>query len=89
MTYEVKSGAAPHTCWDDPQWDGCVSDDCLGCKEAVANPCEYCGYGHAFTTHNPEAHDENGDPLIATMVFDPDLSETWVWVNSPHIYPAA
>jgi hypothetical protein len=62
-----RSFAKKHTCWDNPQWDGQLTDGCEGCEQAEQYPCEYCGYGHAFTTHNPEAHGMNGDPLIHQM----------------------
>jgi len=52
-----------HTCWNDKSWDGLLADGCEGCKQAMEYPCEYCGYGHAFTTHNGELHAEEGDPL--------------------------
>lgn len=50
-----------HTCWNRPDFDGTVTPECDGCLVAAANPCEWCGYGHVFPTHNPIAHYENGD----------------------------
>ena len=53
-----------HTCWDDPRHDGTISEQipCGGCMLALRNPCQWCGYGHVFPTHNPLAHIENGQP---------------------------
>lgn len=81
-TYEIKPHAATHTCWDDPKWDGCMVEGCLGCDEAEKNPCRYCGYGHVFTTHNPDPHYEGGDPSIEAD----ELKITQEWFDSPHLY---
>jgi hypothetical protein len=70
--------AAPHTCWDDPTWDGLLRDSCAGCDQAVAHPCQWCGYGHAFTTHSDVAHAENGDTNVPAEPTD-------AWHNSPHV----
>jgi len=80
MSYTIKPDAKIHTCWEDPQWDGLMvaARDCAGCAEAGLNKCEWCGYGHMFTTHNDLAHDENGDPDV------PD-DPTGSWHDSPHV----
>lgn len=78
--------AAPHTCWDAPDWDGQLSapGECAGCDEAVQHPCSYCGYGHVFTTHNDLAHAENGDTFEgAPRRPDGELADAWF--NNPHI----
>lgn len=54
----------PHTCWEDPLWDGALTDGCAGCEAAMRHPCEWCGYGQVFTTHNPLAHADNGDTSV-------------------------
>ena len=75
--YTVMSDAKTHTCWDAPEWDGVLNPDtCEGCREALQHPCDYCGYGEVFTTHNDLAHGEGGDTLN-------DGSDAWY--NSPHI----
>lgn len=56
-----------HTCWDTPEWDGQMQDNCKGCDQAAKYPCEFCGYGEVFTTHNSMAHIENGDQIAITM----------------------
>lgn len=77
MAYTVMAGAKRHTCWDSPDFDGIIDPDtCDGCQEAQQYPCDYCGYGHLFTTHNDLAHGENGD----TFIDDSDE-----WCDSPHI----
>jgi hypothetical protein len=70
---------AAHTCWADPNWDGTLAAEgkCAGCDEAAAHPCEFCGYGDVFTTHNDEAHLEGGDPTMPALLTDE-------WFNSPH-----
>ena len=80
-TYGLHPSPAEHSCWDDPQWDGTLSKEgaCKGCDQAVVYPCRYCGYGRAFTTHNPEAHVENGDEFATSDAPDE-------WVDAPHLY---
>ena len=82
MSYTVKRDGSPHTCWDDGEWDGTLWDGCPGCNEARQYPCEFCGYGHVFTTHNPEAHEDYGDPDIPDLSGDAN-DEWWMF---PHIY---
>lgn len=77
--YRVAETAARHTCWDIPMWDGTMQADCLGCAEARANPCRFCGYGHVFTTHNDEPHHAGGDLLIP-------IPPTDEWYSHPHLY---
>jgi hypothetical protein len=77
--YTVKDTAEQHTCWSDPNWDGTMQNGCKGCDEAEAHKCEFCGYGHLFTTHNDLAHSDNGDSLVPV---DP----TNEWHDHPHIY---
>ncbi len=36
--------------------------DCPLCEEIAKFPCQWCGYGAMFYTHNLLAHNENGDP---------------------------
>lgn len=78
--YKVSATAALHTCWASDEWDGtlCSPGECDGCDEAAEHPCAHCGYGHAFTTHNPEPHVYSGDTLT-----DADNGQ---WCNSPHLY---
>lgn len=78
--YKTAPNPASHTCWASPTWDGtlCAPGECAGCDEANEHPCEYCGYGHVFTTHNPEPHVYSGDALT-----DEDSDQ---WRNSPHLY---
>ena len=77
--YVVMPNAAQHTCWDKLGWDGgLVQDDCMGCKQAAEHPCQWCGYGEAFTIHNDEAHSENGDMNVPE-------EPTEEWYNSPHL----
>jgi hypothetical protein len=63
---------AKHTCWDSPEWEGTMLHGCPGCDVAEAHPCDYCGYGHIFTTHNYLAHleDEPSDPIAWSMTED-------------------
>lgn len=77
--YTIMPNAAAHTCWDHPDWDGCMRDDCAGCDEAAEHPCRFCGYGAVFTTHSDLAHAENGDPDVPDRPTDE-------WHDSPHIY---
>lgn len=90
-------GAAPHTCWDAPGWDGTISavGECSGCEQAAAHPCRWCGYGHVFTTHNPDAHldpdDGVVDPLVPEAVFgagaDPATRAIVdAWLCGAHLY---
>lgn len=73
--------AAPHTCFAHPDFEGVLMDDCAGCRQAAENPCRWCGYGGAFTTHAPEAHSGNGDPNVTDInAFGDD------WCDVPHIY---
>lgn len=83
MAYIVSKGAEKHTCWDAPDWDGTMAapGECVGCDQAAAHPCNFCGYGEVFTTHNVLAHSENGDTQVPD---DPTDS----WYGSPHIYTA-
>lgn len=76
--YVVLHGAAQHICWDLPTDDGTLMEPgrCPGCDEARLHPCEFCGYGRAFPTHNPEAHEGNGDPQV---------KDTDRWLASPHV----
>lgn len=67
-----------HTCWNDPDWQGTLTDGCAGCDQAARYPCRWCGYGHAFTTHNDVAHAENGDPNVPALPSDE-------WHDSPHV----
>lgn len=78
--YKLAPTAARHTCWNDAQSDGSISAPgvCAGCDEAAEHPCEYCGYGEVFTTHNPERHLSSGDTLTE------DDSDQWR--SSPHLY---
>jgi hypothetical protein len=80
--YTVPENAVPHTCWDDPDWDGSLTEGCLGCAEAKQHPCSWCGYGEVFTTHNPTSHFENGDSTLADKTEDDITTE---WINSPHL----
>lgn len=82
MTYELLTDAAPHTCWSTPKWDGTMQEGCAGCDEAAQHPCQWCGYGEVFTTHNDLAHAENGDPDVPA---DPPDA----WHDSPHLYEPA
>jgi hypothetical protein len=77
--YTVKADAAHHTCWDSPQWDGTMDADCEGCDEAENHKCNFCGYGHVFTTHSDVAHIEAGDTQVP-------LDPTNEWHDHPHIY---
>lgn len=80
MEYTLLDSAVEHTCWNDPGWSGTLeSDRCEGCKQAEQYPCEWCGYGHVFTTHNDVAHAENGDLQVP-------MRPTLEWHNSPHLY---
>lgn len=81
--YEVVETPA-HTCWDDPMWDGNMTDGCKGCDAAAKHPCRYCGYGHVFTTHNPETHEEGGDKTFP-VVFSSEDEENH-WMNNTHSY---
>lgn len=81
QTYEVLPHAAAHTCWDDPDWSGKLTDGCHACDQAKALPCRYCGFGHVFCSHNAEQHAALGDPQV-TIAFSP----SWAWADSPHIY---
>lgn len=86
VTYIVEYDAVPHTCWHADDWDGMLNPStCAGCAQAVAHPCHYCGYGHIFTTHNPEQHYERADPNVS----DEDGYEVEMpteWANGPHLY---
>ena len=79
--YAVVLDAAPHTCWDDPAWNGQMAEPgkCAGCDQAAQHPCRFCGYGEVFTTHNDWAHADNGDPQA------PDRPDD-EWHDSPHVY---
>lgn len=93
-TYTVKPNAKKHSCWNNPSWDGCLTDGCEGCNEAKEHRCQWCGYGHAFTTHSPLAHCENDDPQMARIasldamspLTDAEESELYAWCDSPHLY---
>lgn len=67
-----------HTCWEDPEWTGdlAAAGDCAGCDNAKAHPCPHCGYGRAWTTHNPDSHDD--------IVVDPNADVPDEWANNPH-----
>lgn len=81
VMYKVMENAAKHTCWNAEDWDGLISAEgvCAGCDEANEHPCNFCGYGDAFTTHNDLAHAENGDEQVPVL-------PTNEWFHSPHIY---
>ena len=79
MGYTLLENPKQHTCWDNPEWDGLMQITCEGCLQAEEYPCEFCGYGHIFTTHNDVAHAENGDLQVP---FKPSIE----WHDSPHIY---
>jgi len=51
--------------------DGTMKDNCPTCAAISSNPCEWCGYGHIFMSHNPLAHAENGDPNLPGGEEDP------------------
>lgn len=87
---------AKHTCWDDPAWDGCLAapGECAGCDEATKYPCDWCGYGHVFTTHNVEAHvddtDAPADPVILRLMEQTgldcfDVFDTYFNTDGPYI----
>jgi hypothetical protein len=79
MTELVLDVRALHTCWTRPDWKGVMMDDCPGCDVAIEFPCQWCGYGAVFTTHNDLAHAENGDPFIGE-------ADDWPadWFNLPY-----
>lgn len=81
MIYYVDTTANGHSCWDSPDFDGQMQNGCAGCDDAAANACYWCGYGHVFTTHSDETHEESGDPHVAYAV------ERWgldTWSDHPH-----
>jgi len=70
-----------HSCWDDPEWKGVLTDSCAGCVQASAHPCEWCGYGNAFPTHTAEFHFDGGDPNVTDInAYGPE------WTDFPHLY---
>lgn len=83
MTYQVMQNPAKHTCWDDPNWDGTMAaeGECKGCDEAAEHKCQFCGYGHVFTTHSDLAHLDNSDSRVPA-----DNETLTAWHDSPHIY---
>jgi hypothetical protein len=56
--------------------DGCMEwpvADCQMCNYIRQFPCMWCGFGIVFTTHNPEAHESNGDAIASRLG-----SEQWM-----------
>lgn len=85
-TYTVAT--VQHTCWDSPGWNGAIQPaTCDGCAAAEKHPCDFCGFGVSFGTHNPDAHAENGDPQVPQDNWpEDDVTE---WLNGPHIQVTA
>jgi hypothetical protein len=83
--YRVVENPIPHTCWADPECEGVMMEGCAGCDEAEKFPCQYCGYGHIFTTHS-EAHVHNGDRLAPDFYGSLTPEQMDAWADAPHIY---
>lgn len=87
-TYRILEEYSDHTCYQRFDWDGELRDDCPGCREALLNPCHYCGYGHGYMEHSDWAHKDNCDPNVywesSVLTISPDVRDNWE--VAPHIY---
>lgn len=55
---------------------GTVARGCGRCRFITRRQCAWCGYGHAFTTHSPFAHLENGDPVAVRLAAETGAGAT-------------
>lgn len=58
-----------------------MDDNCLACNEIKHHPCEYCGFGEIFYTHNDITHCEGGDEFVPDCMTE----EIIPWTESIHV----